>query len=1319
MKLKPICLGMVGLAFFILRASSATLYVNLNSTSPVSPYTNWVTAAMNIQDAIDVSTDGDQILVTNGIYQAGGKVMAGDLTNRVALNKAIMVQSVSGPWVTTIQGAGATNGTTAVRCAWLTNGASLVGFTLTGGATRKTGDTTSLQNGGGVWCASSNTFVGNCLIVSNTASSFGGGVYQGTVNSSLISSNGTGIVSGGATYKSVLNNCTIVSNTTFGAASPIAMTNCIIYFNSAPPGNYNVSGTAFSHCCTTPALTGTANFTSAPQLFADGVHLSTSSPCIGAGINPVAGTDIFGNVWSNPPSVGCAEWQPSPIVATPQIKLTSDPIGFTIGNQAVGGSSPYSFAWLKDGSSLQDDGHFSFTQTANLIATGVSYADAGGYQLVVSNSFGVVTSSVAPLVIHCVDVAGSNPIAPYSSWATAATNIQDGVVASAAGEVVLVTNGLYASGGKSMDGVITNRVSLDKAILLQSVGGAGMTIIQGAFDPASTNGSGAVRCAWMTNNAIISGFTLRGGATRTVTASPNQSMNGGGVWCASTNGTVNNCVLFNNYASDQGGGAYKATVRYSSLMGNHAVGSGMPGSGVGNAGVGGGAESCNLKNCFVASNFADQGNGGGVDNCILNNCALVNNSSYLNGGGANAGSLVNCTVAGNTASGYSSGYGAAVYGAKLTNCIVFGNFSRTSYPNTNYASCTLAYCCADPLSSGTGNVNVNPQLLGDGVHLAATSPCLGAGTASVVSGTDIDGQPWNNPPSIGCDEWQPTPVIGAQPNYQINSPVQGLTFNLVVAGQTPFTYFWSKGGAPIQDDGHHSDSGTANLIVNNFGPDDAGLYQVVVSNAFGVVTSQLAQVVIHVVDAAGANPVSPYLTWATAATNIQDAINIASAGDIVLVTNGVYTTGGKVMAGDLTNRVALDRALTVMSVNGYAATVIQGAWDPATTNGPGAVRCAYLADGAVLNGFTLQNGATRAPVGTTFVGGPLESGGGVWCVSANGVVSNCVLSNNCARYGGGISYGTLNNCLVTFNLAMFGGGAYGGGAYFATLNNCTVVNNYSTAFLRNGAGTYDGITRNSIVVGNYGTYPFGSIVDNYGSSFGAAQYSYSCTSPSTPLSGTGNINVNPQFLDLFHIASTSPCRTAGSAVFSSGTDLDGESWANPPSMGCDEVIISNLVGLLAVNCSASLTNVLVNRPDLFWGSIAGRASRVEWSFGDGPTFTNFGAGSSYQWTNSGDYTVTFTAYNNDNPGGVSTNTVIHVQPLNVPQLQSPAMLTNGFQFQFVGQTNVNYTVQYTTNLIPPVTWQTLQTINYSSGGVIQINDSAWTNAARFYRVLAQ
>ena len=109
------------------------------------------------------------------------------------------------------------------------------------------------------------------------------------------------------------------------------------------------------------------------------------------------------------------------------------------------------------------------------------------------------------------------------------------------------------------------------------------------------------------------------------------------------------------------------------------------------------------------------------------------------------------------------------------------------------------------------------------------------------------------------------------------------------------------------------------------------------------------------VSPAGAH-IAPFADWATAATNIQDAIDVSSPLDTIWVTNGIYAVGGRAVSGTLTNRVAVYKRLTVQSVNGPAATIIQGAWDPAT-NGPMAVRCLWITNGATLRGFTLRNGA--------------------------------------------------------------------------------------------------------------------------------------------------------------------------------------------------------------------------------------------------------------------------------------------------------------------------------------------------------------------------
>jgi len=341
--------------FAALNAPAAVLYVDLNSANPTPPYTDWSTAATNIQDAVDAAVAGDQILVTNGVYQTGGKAVFGTMTNRVAVDKAVAVQSVNGPAVTIIQGhqiPGVINDDGAIRCVYLTNGASLSGFAMTHGATRSAGDFSREQCGGGVWCESATVAVSNCAIWYNSAADSGGGAFQGTLKKCTLYNN-TSDHEGGGAYGSALYNCVLGANSSgasSGGASRSTLNNCLVQFNNGGVllstltnctvvanvrggaadctlinsivvgnGGENFSGVTFmAYCCTTPYPPGPGgNITEAPMFvdwYGANFRLQSNSPCIDHGVFMLTGgsKDLDGRqrFRLNGVDMGAYEFQP-------------------------------------------------------------------------------------------------------------------------------------------------------------------------------------------------------------------------------------------------------------------------------------------------------------------------------------------------------------------------------------------------------------------------------------------------------------------------------------------------------------------------------------------------------------------------------------------------------------------------------------------------------------------------------------------------------------------------------------------------------------------------------------------------------------------------------------------------------------------------------------------------------------------------------------------------------------------------------------------------------------------------------------------------
>ncbi len=814
----------------------------------------------------------------------------------------------------------------------------------------------------------------------------------------------------------------------------------------------------------------------------------------------------------------------------------------------------------------------------------------------------LLTANTANAALRYVDGSNASPAPPYTSWATAAATIQQAVDAAQADDEVVVTNGTYATGGRAVGtNSLANRVVVDKPLTLRSANGPQFTIIQGYQVPGTTNGDGAIRCVYLADGSSLSGFTLTNGATRW-DGDAEGEQSGGGVWCAATSAVVSNCVLAGNSAAYEGGGAFGGLLADCTLTGNWADlrGGGASLSTLSNcsllgnsAATGGGSANSTLDNCTLARNSA--GSGGGASGGVLNHCKLIGNSSK-GGGGAAWSTLIHCTLTGNSSrsgswkidgggafgstlnncllTGNSAGSGGGAFRSTLNNCTITGNSAGTGggaadstlnncivYFNTapsgaNWVNrgnsettraSVLNYCCTTPMpvpwpeqEPFVGNITLDPQLA-SASHLSAGSPCRGAGNAQYATGTDIDGEAWASPPSIGCDEYHAGAVTGPL------SAAVTANYTNAAAGYPIQLTAWTEGRTAASTWDFGDGASATNQPIGVHAWRFAGDCSVVLrayneSHPEGVSATLMVRVVdeVHYVAAGSFNPLAPYNSWATAARSIQEAVDTAVVGGTVVVTNGTYATGGRAVAGTMTNRVAVYKPLTLRSVNGPQFTIIRGAQAPDGGNGDGAIRCVYLANGASLSGFTLTNGATRSD-------GDYEreqSGGGVWCASTQATLNHCVLTGNSAATGGGAYGGTLKHCTFTGNSADSGGGArggtlnnctltgnsadFGGGANGSTLNNCTLTGNSAEI---DGSGAYGGTMNNCIAYANEGGNYIRTTLNNC------------CTDP-LPDDGSGNITNAPLFMDYvggnLRLQANSPCINAGLNNYVSDlTDLDG------------------------------------------------------------------------------------------------------------------------------------------------------------------------------------
>ncbi len=174
----------------------------------------------------------------------------------------------------------------------------------------------------------------------------------------------------------------------------------------------------------------------------------------------------------------------------------------------------------------------------------------------------------------------------------------------------------------------------------------------------------------------------------------------------------------------------------------------------------------------------------------------------------------------------------------------------------------------------------------------------------------------------------------------------------------------------------------------------------------------------------------PFISWATAATNIEAAVEETVDGNMVLVADETNF---------ITSPMHIDKNIILKSVSGSSdATLIV---KTSSSDSP-----IHFSKG-VVDGFTL----IPAPGNSIVV-----SNGGCFYLDGNVIIKNCVFKNFSAAKDGGAVYcdsGTISNCIIKSCFAAdAGGAAYLNGG--AKVDNCLIVSNYAST----GGGVYISFT---------------------------------------------------------------------------------------------------------------------------------------------------------------------------------------------------------------------------------------------------------------------
>jgi len=1020
-----------------------------------------------IQDAIDASVDGDEILVAPGTYTSTGD----EVINPGG--RAITIRGTGTAAETILDGEGQRRVVTIASA----EGADTVikGLTITGGWTSGFG-------GGGFMQDSSPTLTA-CIIKDCSASS-GGGLYGIGSNPTLADCTITGNIATGA-----LGQPTGSGGGMFCDGGGATLTDCMIADNSAAlDGGGLRMGSLY-------------NITTEVQLTRCTI---TGNSCgeLGGGLTLVA----------------------DPLMALYDCLVENNTAGTKGGGVAVGGTLDVDFTGctIIRNTAIESGGGFyldagptsgwvrlEFTAVCDntpdqIVGSydGTWWIDGGGNTISDGSCSQLNVPADYPTIQAAIDASFDGD----EIWVAAGTYTGTGDwVINPNGKAISI-RALNSAEDTILDGQGQRRVVMGS-------GGGGDAVIDGfTITGGLADNGGGVFC-------YSSGLSLANCIIKGNTAT-SLNYGGGGLYCNGGSPRLDNCTVSFNTA-DNGGGIH-SNASSIVMMGCTIVDN--------NASWGGGVYayqgSPTMTYCTIERNTAsDQGGGVHVRYAtasVMNNLTVSDNTGEWGGGiyfAQNSPTLDTCIIARNTAGVAGGGVCSGMFSnPTLTNSIVCGN-SPSQFlgdwtdggDNAINEVCPVYYVPGD---YATIQAAIDASLDGyeivvapgtytgiDGWVINPFGKVITIRATGSADETILDGQGQRRVVMCGEGEGGGTVIEGftitggsAEYGAGIFCYASSPTFsNCVVVSNNATDSEFGGGGLCC----YTSSPSLSDCVIkaNSAANDGGGIFSGE-SSSPSLTNSTVCgndpnQIVGSWSDnggnaiAASCGPLNVPADYAT----IQDAIDASFDGDEILVAPGTYMG-----VGDWVINPG-GRAIAIRATGTAAETILTG---------QGQRRVVLCSGGegvdTVIDGFTLR-------------GGSADNGGGVFLYLSSPTLNNCTISGNTAtstEYGGGGVYcnnstPAMSNCTIVSNAAANDGGGIYCFDSDPTLSGCTIATNIAD---NEGGGMYNNgpsnpALTNTEVCGNAPDQMVGTWVDNGGNTVAEE-----CVSYCPDISGDGSVDMD-------------------------------------------------------------------------------------------------------------------------------------------------------------------------------------------------------------------